>query len=146
MKACTTTWLLQWFYEIVPHRLRCLNTWFPFRRSFWIGLGCVDLMEEIHQLGQALRFQELRAVFKFAVCLRHCEVSTHCFSHHTLLLPRLPASTVMRSVPLELQVLPLKVALATLFYDSSIKQNNTYAFLFSLSFVISEPRNGNTLL
>lgn len=40
----------------------------PISSTFWIVLGCVDLMEEIHQLGKAFGFEELRAIFKFAVC------------------------------------------------------------------------------
>lgn len=31
-----------------------------------------------------------------------------------------------------------------MFYCSNIEVTNTYAFLFNLSFIISEPRNGNT--
>ena len=36
-----------------------LNTWFPVPGSVWEGLGGVALLEEVHHLGWALRFQNL---------------------------------------------------------------------------------------
>lgn len=37
-KETKTVW---WLNETVPHRLRCLNTWFPVGCIAWLGLGSV---------------------------------------------------------------------------------------------------------
>lgn len=46
-----------WFNENINHRLRYVSAWLPVGGAIWVGLGDVDLMEELYHWGKYFRFQ-----------------------------------------------------------------------------------------